>query len=58
MRIVRFMEMVSEVSDIWLPAHWGILVDSLVYPLAQAPYLDLLDDGFDQQHGDDRGVPG
>ena len=45
MRIVRFMEMVSEVSDIWLPAHWGILVDSLVYPLAQAPYLDLLDDG-------------
>ena len=45
MRIVRFMEMVSEISDVWLPAHWGILVDSLVYPLAQAPYLDLLDDG-------------
>ena len=45
MRIVRFLEMAGESADSWLPSNWGMLVDALIYPLSQAPYLDVLDDG-------------
>ncbi len=45
MRIVRFWEMAGKGGDTWLSARWGMFVDSLIYPLAQAPYLDVLDSG-------------
>jgi len=45
MRTVRFLDLAGKGNDALQPARWGMLVDSLVYPLARAPYLDVLDDG-------------
>lgn len=49
MRIVRYTEVAPEnTTDVlyeWSAARWGLLVDNLVYPLEQAPYLDTLDGG-------------
>jgi 2-keto-4-pentenoate hydratase/2-oxohepta-3-ene-1,7-dioic acid hydratase in catechol pathway len=45
MRIVRYTEVVPEADEGWVPARWGLVVDDLVYPLEQAPYLEPLDNG-------------
>ncbi len=44
MRIVRFIEMLE--GQPGSLAQWGLLEDQIVYPLAQAPYLDPLGDGL------------
>lgn len=45
MRIVRYTEIAPDVAEEWLPVRWGLVVDHLVYPLEQAPYLDVFEDG-------------
>jgi 2-keto-4-pentenoate hydratase/2-oxohepta-3-ene-1,7-dioic acid hydratase in catechol pathway len=46
MRIVRFTESFEGLPASWSVSRWGMLVDQVVYPLAQAPYLDPLDEGL------------
>ncbi|MCB9160497.1 MAG: fumarylacetoacetate hydrolase family protein [Caldilineaceae bacterium] len=46
MRIVRFTEAFEGLPASWSVSRWGMLVDQVVYPLAQAPYLDPLDEGL------------
>ena len=47
MRIVRYtgFELDPSIPEEWLPAVGGCWSIDLVYPLAQAPYLDRRDDG-------------
>ena len=54
MRIVRFVETYEDTIVEWAVPRWGMLVDQVVYPLAQAPYLDPLEDGVyaPNIHGD------
>lgn len=40
MRIVRFIELwQAPMADVWMDPQWGLLVDELIYPLEEAPYL-------------------
>jgi 2-keto-4-pentenoate hydratase/2-oxohepta-3-ene-1,7-dioic acid hydratase in catechol pathway len=45
MRIVRYQFADFDEEDPWLATSWGMLVDDLIYPLAQAPYLEVREDG-------------
>lgn len=45
MRIVRYKYLDFDPEDVWLSASWGMLVDDLIYPLAQPPYLEVQEDG-------------
>jgi len=45
MKIVRYTEMAENRPEEWLLAGWGLLVDDLINPLNQAPYLSKFDDG-------------
>src|SRR5687768_12634109 len=41
MRIVRFIEQHKALQDAYFSPTWGILEESSIYPLAQAPYLGI-----------------
>lgn len=45
MRIVRYTELFEDWDGLYVPAHWGLLVDEVVYPLQSAPYLSLMETG-------------
>lgn len=45
MRVVRYCEGSVAGPEEWRPALWGLLVDDLVYPLEDAPYLSVLESG-------------
>ena len=46
MRVVRYTKLIlDERGDDWNPPRWGMLVDDLIYPLDEAPYLGMLGDG-------------
>jgi 2-keto-4-pentenoate hydratase/2-oxohepta-3-ene-1,7-dioic acid hydratase in catechol pathway len=45
MQIVRFIEQHKRLQDAWFAPTWGILEDSQIYPLAQAPYLGIQSNG-------------
>lgn len=45
MRIVRYIEAAPDLPPEFVQVHWGIVIDRLVYALAEAPYLSLAEDG-------------
>jgi 2-keto-4-pentenoate hydratase/2-oxohepta-3-ene-1,7-dioic acid hydratase in catechol pathway len=45
MRIVRFIEMLEGRTGVWSEPVWGMLVDRIVYPVEQAPYLSARNEG-------------
>lgn len=45
MRIVRYIEAASDLPPEFVQVHWGVLIDRLVYALAEAPYLSHAEDG-------------
>ena len=46
MRVVRYIEAEPDMPVEWLQTGWGILIDHLIYPLQQAPYLAVTADGL------------
>jgi 2-keto-4-pentenoate hydratase/2-oxohepta-3-ene-1,7-dioic acid hydratase in catechol pathway len=49
MQIVRFIEQHKRLQDTWFTPTWGILEDSQVYPLSQAPYSGIEVNGSARQ---------